>query len=226
MTKQPIIITGCPRSGAGIIAGILRLCGAYGGRDLINNTNQRLQEEVISPYLTSQNADPGGQFPILQTSQLNIPFDWKQRVENQALKGFTGNIWYVKSSQAALMWPVWNASFPDARWVIVRRRTADVVDSCIKTAYMDKFKDPDNQKAVETDNERDAWLWMVHRYEEKFYEMIMAGLDCKVIWPQRMVFGDFVQIHELLNWTNLKWRSDVLGYVDKKLEKSRIKETW
>ncbi|MGB4239665.1 MAG: hypothetical protein WBJ87_08685, partial [Candidatus Hydrothermia bacterium] len=69
--------------------------------------------------------------------------------------------------------------------------------------------------------EEEGWLWMVHEYEKRFVEMIMSGIDCKVIWPDRMVYGDYQQIYEMLEWLGLPWKSEILTFLDPLLEKSR-----
>lgn len=222
--KAPIIITECPRSGAGIISGIINLCGGFGGDSLSEKLNENLplRDQVIRPYLTTQGIDITGQYPLKQTKGLTIPADWHDYITNFMVSdGYRDGVWFVKSPEAALMWPVWNAAFPDAKWVIVRRRTGDIIHSCKKTAHMDAFKDPENLADLGVDTEDEGWLWMARQYEDRFVEMITAGLDCKVIWPQRMVWGNFEQVHQLLSWTGLRWNPDIMGFVDKRLEKSR-----
>ena len=180
-------------------------------------------QEYIDSYMMAQGID--SQFPAQGTNTLSIPVGWKEGIKT-AIKedGYEGGVWFVKSPEAALMWPIWHQAYPNAKWVIVRRRTGDIIESCRKTAHMKAFKLIELQERVGARTESEGWLWCVHQYEQRFVEMITAGLDTKVIWPQRMVMGDFQQVHQLMTWVGLKWKSDVLGYVDKKLEKSRIKE--
>jgi hypothetical protein len=86
---------------------------------------------------------------------------------------------------------------------------------------MSAFKDPEVRQAVGVENERDGWLWWVHQHEKRFVEMIEQGLNCKVIWPERMMSGDYEQVYEMLDWVGLPWRSDVLAMVDNLFDKSR-----
>ena len=146
-------------------------------------------------------------------------------MESQLLvEGYISGCWMYKSSRASLIWQIWHNAFPDAKWVIVRRRTADVIQSCIKTGYMKAFKDENNLKLVQAITESEGWLWMVHKYEEKFVEMITEGLNCKVVWPERMVTGDYKQIYETIEWLGLDWKSDALNFVDPLLWGSRQKQ--
>jgi hypothetical protein len=77
------------------------------------------------------------------------------------------------------------------------------VQSCIKTGFMSAFKDKANLQKVNAANEADGWLWWVHEQENRFVEMVDAGLNCKVIWPERMRDGDFEQMYEIINWLGL-----------------------
>jgi hypothetical protein len=129
-----------------------------------------------------------------------------------------------KSSRASLLWPIWNHTFPNAKWVIVRRRTGDIIESCVKTGYMTAFKDPHIQAKTGVTCEEDGWLWMVHQYEDKFVEMIENGVNCKQVWPERMVSGDYRQMYETLDWVGLPWKTQVLTLADELLNTSRKKE--
>jgi hypothetical protein len=109
-------------------------------------------------------------------------------------------------------WPLWNISFPDAKWIIVRRRTGDVIQSCMKTGYMKAFKD------------EAGWLGMVQEYEKRFLEMIAEKIDYRIIWPERMVDGDYTQIYEMCEWLGLKWDNDAIKHVDRLLWKGLKKQ--
>ena len=137
-----------------------------------------------------------------------------------AQKGL-GKPWMVKHSGLTRLWPVWNYAYPDAKWLIVRRRTGDVIQSCIKTGYMRIFKDPVIRSEFLFENEGQAWLWWVHEYEKRFVQMIEAGLNCRIIWPERMVTGDYQQIYETIEWLGLKWNNTIPSIIDPLLNKSR-----
>jgi len=122
-----------------------------------------------------------------------------------------------------LFWPVWAHAFPDAKWVIVRRKPSDIINSCMKTSFMRAFQKPAFQKAVGVDSEEDGWLWWVHQHERLFVDMIQAGLNIKIVWPERMVNGDYRQLMETMEWLGLPWKSGVLSFVDPKLWKARNK---
>ena len=127
-----------------------------------------------------------------------------------------------KGAKMCLIWPILHFAFPDAKWVIVRRRTADIVNSCIRTNFMRAFRQQQNQKAVGAKDEAEGWLWWVHQHEMRFVEMMTEGLNCKVVWPGRMVRGDYKQMMETIEWLGLEWKSEVLSFIDPKLCHSRV----
>ena len=211
--KDPIIITGAPRAGKTMIAGILNICGVFTGVVDKKFENIPLEKGVIHPYLKNQNMDIEGQHGNADTSNLMIPNNWSTNIQHiMKQQGLCDEKWMLKSSSASLIWPVWKHAFPRAKYIIVRRRTGDIVSSCMKTSYMKKY-----------DNE-EGWIEMCREYDKCYVEMIEAGLDCKVIWPHRMAYGDYEQIYELLEWLGLSWKSEILPWIDPKFWKLRKKK--
>jgi hypothetical protein len=128
-----------------------------------------------------------------------------------------------KGAKMVLVWPLWHYAFPNAKWIIVRRRTGDIINSCLKTSFMRAFTNLKNQKKVGVETERDGWLWWVRWHEQRFVEMIQEGLNVKVVWPERMVTGDYQQLYEAIEWAGLDWSSEIYNFIDPKLWKARRK---
>jgi len=227
--KSPILVTGCARSGTSTIAGIINMCGAFGGNVAVANSNRRgmfengcIRDNLVKPYLVRIGADPNGQYPL--PVSISIPTTWKQLVEKVMLaEGYKGGDWLYKDTRMGLMWRVWNYAYPNAKWVIVRRRTGDVIQSCIKTGFMKAFNNQGNREAVNANTEEEAWLWWVHEYEKRFADMIMEGLNIKVVWPERMVDGDFRQLYELIDWLGLKWNPGAMVLIESLLWGNKLK---
>lgn len=213
--NRPILITGAPRSGKTMIANIMDICGVFTGEvdHMMENTHIRDYMERV--YLSQQRCDPHGIIEMPDTVSLPIQRGWKERTETVLLdQGYDDRQkWMYKSHGIAPMWPVWQHAFPNARYIIVRRHTDDIVRSCMQTDYIRGYSD------------EDGWKMMVRRYEERFVEMISEGLDCKVIWPHRMAHGDYAQIYELLEWLGLPWKTKILTEIDPKFWKVRKNET-
>lgn len=218
--KAPILVTGCARSGAGMIAGALSICGAFGGAlfgtPAINKKgvfeNGQIQE-FEKGYLRTIGLDPSGQNPIAVTNELSIPTNWKAQVENIMLsQGYSNGSWFYKSAKACQIWPIWDYAFPDAKWIIVRRRSVDIADSCLGTGYMNKYSTFED------------WIKWIQLHEEKFVEMIQAGLNVKQIWPERMVWGNYEQLYEVVEWLGLPWKGqEIMDFIEPKLWKSKQK---
>ena len=192
--QAPILITGIPRSGTSMIAATINICGAFGGEMSKRGmySNDRIREELVKLRLD-----------MIKVKLDYIPINWGNEVEMiMELEGYKDGPWMYKDSNSALIWRTWNYAYPNAKWIIVRRRTGDIIQSCMKTMYMSEYSD------------EVGWLEMVHRYEEKFIEMITEGLNCKIIWPERMVQGDYQQIHEVCDWLGLTWTDKALDYIN------------
>lgn len=229
--KDPILITGCARSGTSMVAGIINIAGAFGGDMSGPNRNNAkgmfenyvIRNQIVKPYFRDLGVDPLGQFPLPDIAKLLIPADWRVRIRNVInTQGYNGNQpWFYKGAKMCLMWPVWNYAFPTAKWIIVRRKTEDIVNSCIKTGFMSAFSREKNQRKVGAFTEEAAWTWWVEQHIERFNEMINGGLNIKVVWPERMVGGDYSQINETLNWLGLDWTSKIPEFIEPKLWKAR-----
>lgn len=215
MRNNPILITGVERSGSTLIAKILDLCGVWSGY-----CNNMFENQTIVGFNNELlDLSPIG-LPDVDT--LQIPVNWGKSINGVlvAQKGL-GKPWMVKHSGLTRLWPVWNYAYPDAKWLIVRRKTGDVIQSCVKTGYMRIFKDPVIRNEFLFKTEEEGWLWWIHQYEERFRNMIESGLNCRVIWPERMVTGDYHQMYETIEWLGLKWNNDIPKVIDPLLNKSR-----
>lgn len=224
--KDPILITGVPRSGTSMVAGIVDICGAFGGKVVKDvparkkgrsamYENTVIRDQLVKPYLKGIGVDPLGQYPLPDT--WDIPFNpqaWAAKVKGVMLEqGYTGGPWFYKGAKMTLTWPMWHYAFPDAKWVIVRRRSTDIVDSCMKTSFMRAY-----------DNEA-GWRHYIREHERRFTQMYEAGLNVHVVWPERMMKGDYEQMYQLIDWLRLEWRSqEVMNYIEPKLWKAKKKE--
>jgi len=202
--NNPVLITGAERSGSTFIARILDMCGVFSGA-----CNSMFENTVIHSLHYEMLKNQDELFPI--TNKVIILHSWKDIVQEVMKEDgwYEDQKWMVKGSFLAQYWPVWNYAFPDAKWVIVRRRTGDVIQSCIKTGFMKFFKNPDNLHLLGLDEEKDGWLWWIRQYENKFVEMIQEGLNCRVVWPDRMADGNFHQVEEMVEWLGLEWNEDI-----------------
>ena len=230
---SPILITGCARSGTSMVAGIINICGAFGGEMSSGNKNNRkgmyenarIRNTIVKPYYQSLGVDRLGQYPLPNIENMVIPTNWKGRVEKVFKdEGYVDGPFMYKGAKMCQHWPVWDYSFPDAKWIIVRRKTGDIINSCMRTGFMRAFVRVQNQRAVGVKNEHDGWLWWVHQHEDRFREMLKAEMNCMIIWPDRMVDGNFEQIEEMIEWLGLEWKEEeVKAFIEPKLWKNKNK---
>ena len=142
--KDPIIIVGCARSGTSMTAGMINICGAFGGMMFGPSQeaqkgmfeNKRIRNDIVKPYLSKIGCDPMGQKPlpnnrqVFEVSQPEVDA-WRNNV--QAImtdEGYKEGEWFVKCPKSALVWYIWHRAFPDARWVIIKRNHEDLATSC------------------------------------------------------------------------------------------------
>lgn len=223
---SPILVTGAARSGTSMIGGIINLCGAFSGvtispnKDIRKSTfeNINILNTIVKPYLVECGLDVNGQFPLPDVSNLNIPVSFGVKVLKAIEEeGYNGGLWMYKGTIMSLMYPVWDYAFPNAKWIIVRRKDDDIVESCMHTSYMKAFDDSNNLKAIGLTDKKDAWYWWVRQHNRRFAEMVEKGLNCKQIHPERMVYGDYSQIQEMLDWLGLTWNSEIINFIEPKL---------
>lgn len=207
---SPIFVTGIERSGSSIVAKIIHHCGGFtgGASEMYENFQVK---KLLDFYYDSMGADRRGQWPLPSMERIKILPMWKNQIESVLLKesyhGMTP--WMLKGSRICQTWPLWHATFPNAKWVIVRRRTGDIIDSCLKTGYMNAFQD------------KEGWLDWIHIHEKLFLNMVEAGINYREVWPERMASGDYEQMHQTLTWLGLPWSNDILVMVEPLLYRSK-----
>lgn len=200
---DPILITGAARSGTSLVAGIINICGAWGGKltgPTPNNRkgqfeNNQVREEVVKQYLKRIGADPMCQDPLPDINNL-APYPELRRDVMGILsrQGYRNGPWFYKGAKMCLLWPLWDEAFLNAHWIIVRRNYDDIIDSCLRTPFMRK-------RAT-----REAWDEWVQIHEERFEEMKDAGLRYVEIWSQTIINGNFRIIREFIDKAEgLEW---------------------
>lgn len=197
---DPIIVTGCARSRTSLVMQLLEIAGLHLG-NVIGATkanpqgqkeNRAIIDQIQKPILKSHGYDPKGQFPIP-----HLQFDYqdptlRHKVLN-IMKPKEGQRWGFKDAKACLTWRTWNYSFPDASWIIVRRWKKDIVKSCLRTSFMDRFQN------------EEGWAWWVEEHKERF-DLIRR--NCKHVYEIDTDNLKNAHLHELeciVNEHGLKW---------------------
>lgn len=214
LQMKPILITGAARSGTSMTAGIVHLCGAWGGK-MTGPTpynrkgqfeNLAIRNGLIKPILKNMGVDSMGQHPLPKTSDFflfsnlaveNFRISVLRTIRSQ---GYRSGPWFYKGAKMCLMWPLWHRAFPDARWIIVRRRKEDIINSCLKTSFMRAFRDSA------------GWAGWVDHHIECFLGMAATGLFIQYVWPSKMIGNDFSQIEKIIE--NLGLSFDLNNAID------------
>lgn len=216
---DPIIIVGVPRSGTSMTAGVIEQCGAFGGNTDSNKKKRQfenitIQRDITKPFFITMKSSPTGHknFPnIYKVKEVCKNDTLVSNFRNAVIsvinnQGYKEGSWYIKDSRITLIWPIWNAAFPKAKWIIVRRDVEDIVRSCLRTDFMDTY------------NTRSGWLSLVSEYERHFEDMYNSKLIIGEVWPQRMINGDFAGIQLIINNLQLEWNKEkIMGFVEPKL---------
>jgi len=216
----PILITGIPRSGTSMTAGIVNLCRAWGGNLAGPNRhnakgmfeNRAIVNTVLKPFLVSIGADPMGQKPlpdmeIVAAAAPIIGPKWRRRIEDIFTEqGYPGGTWWYKGVKMCLVWPVWATAFPGTKYMIVRRDREEIARSCLRTSFMRAYSG------------MEGWLGWIAEHERRFEEMREADLDIREVWSRRIVEGDLSEIRSVIDWLSLDFNEDAIReFVDPKL---------
>jgi len=214
---DPIIVTGCARSGTSMTAGMINICGAFGGEMFgPNKFNQKgmfenieIRQNVSKPYLKKIGVDPLGQKPLPNNRQI---FEVsKNDVQNLRMRaqlimqsqGYIDGPWFYKGAKACLVWYLWHLAFPNAKWVIVRRDSIDIAKSCMRTRFMRAYSD------------RPGWLRWVDSHLRRFDEMHAAELDVQEFWPSKVIEGDYAYAQDFIEPLGLTWKEPLVrAFVD------------
>jgi len=206
-----ILITGTERSGVSMVAPIVWLCGAdvgagfspavhFDGRG--NFENPDVKRSLLDPVFRGMSCDRNGWDPLPSTQDCRalatiIGPTWRRRFE-KIIGGGEGRTVMAVSTVNALLWPLWRATYPEAKWIIVRRKDEDVVRSCLHSKYMAAFSTAED------------WGKWVIEYKTRFLEIASAGCPVWHIWPEWMARGDLTEIRRMIQWLGLEWDGEAV----------------
>ncbi|HEQ98813.1 MAG TPA: hypothetical protein ENO22_05680 [candidate division Zixibacteria bacterium] len=187
-----ILITGAARSGISLIGDVLQLCGAH---NAVSDRDE-IRETMVKPILRGLRADCSGQNPLPSISQCLkvskiVALPWRRNIE-RTVAGKEGQIYYA-SPLSCLIWPIWTQAFPRARWIIVRREDQDIVSACIRTGYMNGYKN------------KYGWQEWVDWHKRRFPEIVSANASTWTIWPHKLMTGDLSELKDLILALGLRW---------------------
>lgn len=202
---EPIFVLGLPRSGTSMVAGSLQLCGAWLGETVPGGGPENpkgffesifLREGINKRILAEAGFDPLGISPLPALNQLPKVNGVKQAIHDFLQhEGFGfDRRWLFKEPKLTLLWPIFLQAFPRAKWVIVRRERADIIQSCLRTPFMSK-----HSKDVAF---WDAWA---QEYEDRLESLKKTTGNWREITPNHIIAGNTDSLMEIAIWCGLKW---------------------
>lgn len=209
----PVFITGAERSGATIIARVFALSGGWIGRVNKMCENKKLTELLTHINVTFQSGAASKFFNEKEIIDYPLIEEFNKVL---SIEKYNGEVFVYKNSVLTEIWKTIHNQFPTAKWIIIRRKTPDIIYSCLNTGYMKMFRG--------AKDEYNCWLWRIHQYEETWRHMITAGLNVRIVWPDRLVYNDYRQIKETLEWAGLQWNPDIMNKIDPLFDKVRRKK--
>lgn len=206
--REPIFITGIPRSGTSLTAGIIHACGAWGGKDfgshVPNNPKGDFQNEALLGDIFENvlRLHCFSQYCACRTHmRFSDPAAAKAYV--QAIHNMPENRpWFLKNHKLVYdgietwpLWRLWRAAFPQAKWVVVRRDMHDIYAS---------------QASLYGEVREDTGA-----ISRQLKALIDSGADCREIWPFQSLSGQAEEYRGLVEWLELDWNLEkVQTFVD------------
>lgn len=198
-----IIVTGAQRSAASIVTGTIAISGAWCSVPVkpwdvrSNLEDMEVYRAIVKPAMRGLGADPRGQrpLPLLERCEAvakTVSSRWRDRLLSILESGgYGGGPVVLESSAACLSWPIWNAAFPAARWVIVRRRDGAIIESCMRTRYMAGYKD------------REGWAHWLSTIKGRFEQL--KGIGAHEVWVEPIFEGNLGDLADIVRSVGLTW---------------------
>lgn len=208
--KDPILVTGCARSGTSLVSAIINEAGAKGGimnvgGNRYNPTGYYENHEIINgigkKLLKAEGFDPMG-----QTKLPGVDFpahDLRQQVfsiaDSQGISA--ADTWFFKDAKLLLLFRSYIHSFPDSKIVLVRRQKEDIVKSCMRTPFMYGRK---TQK---------EWLDWVKHHIALIDSLKSSHSQVKEVWYEDLIVGNLEPVRELISWLGLEYHQDYVNSI-------------
>lgn len=208
--KDPILITGAARSGTSLVAAIIHDAGASGGNIVMegnqyNPTGYYENHDIIS-VVDKQILREAGFDPLGQKGLPPANFDGKDIRESvfriAASQGITpGEDWFFKDAKLLLIFRSYVESFPDSKFVLVRRQKEAIVKSCMNAPFM-------HRREVDSD-----WLEWVNHHIELMDALKGSGAKVKEVWYEDLVKGNLGPMREIVEWLDLEYHVDFVSSI-------------
>ena len=203
-----ILITGIPRSRTSLTAAIFEKCGAEFGKNLKkpnkHNPLGYYEDMAIIRNLVNPHWDNMGFHPLDRVNMPNkqdviIDPDWQVKVKR--IMGHLSPNTAIKEPKMCLYWEQWHDAFPEAKWVIVRRPRAEVLESITnRTPWI---------RNTLTHSQAQCYInHHLHRIAE-----LKAEVNYFEVHTNKFIHSDFSEIQQCAEWCGLKWNDKAKSLV-------------
>jgi hypothetical protein len=211
---RPVFVTGRPRSGTSLSAGLLDTLGVWTGRTIPGGPanpkgffeNEAIRETLIKPVLKQGRYDPLGvriippetYAPVIRSARGENLVELLHRMITA--QGYSEDRpWLYKDAKLALVWRSFSRAFPDASWIIVRRDTESFVSSCLRTSFMRQLsEDPA------------FWKAYAESMDQRLAALATNVSHCFELSANRLVEGDFTELEPICRHVGLTYNQDAL----------------
>jgi len=207
---SPIFVLGLPRSGTSLVAGALKICGAWLGDTVPGGGEENpkgffeniyLREQINKKILGALQVDPLGVQTLPALDNLP-PVEGLEELIKIGLEADGYDYtkpWLFKDAKLTLLWPIYLKVFPKAHWVIVRREEEHIISSCLNTSFMKKQSiDPE------------FWIKWTGEYLTRLDTLKQSGCAYSEIWTPSIIDGDLTNLEKLSHALDLTWDSHAL----------------
>lgn len=216
---DPIIVTGCARSGTSLVTGLISNMGAWVGSYNMGPgqpfgffENTRIKA-VLWGLMDAIGADPLGQ-TILPTRFDDVPDDLIRPealasiIKSAAIiNGYRSGPWVIKDAKILFFHRLFRAAFPGSKWVLCERDKDEIVDSCKRAEFMHGggLRDEDFQAWAGVYLSALDSLWANSAMED-----LWAGIKVqRCVEVSRVAGRDYPYIRALMDWLELKYDEEV-----------------
>jgi len=209
--KQPIFIASKPRSGSSLTSHILHEHGVFGGimKPADGNNARGYFENIqitslLIEYLRRNDIENKlKKYNPKDLKSMMVEFDFfvNQILTEEGLK--EGENWFFKDPKIAFCWNMMHRSFPEAKWIIVKRDESQVLNSIIKTDFMDAY------------NTTQDWIDYLNVYNHNL-EQLEKKCNPFILNINKVFNNDLTELRSMFDFIGVKLNENI---VDKCVEK-------
>ena len=208
--KDPILVTGCARSGTSLVSAIIHDAGASGGNIVMNPSvynptgfyeNHEIISAIDKGILREAGFDPLGQngVPPADLPGKDIRAGMFRIAADQGIR--PGETWFFKDAKLLLVFRSYVESFPDSKIVLVRRQANSIVKSCMRAPFMHRRTTPEQ------------WLDWVEDHEKLMDALKSVKKEVREIWYEDLINGNLESMQKIIEWLGLEWHVDFVSSI-------------